>query len=142
LAHSQVLLTGHVQIFQVLFPHLKSSFRREDVESLGKVLLNCVQVPLDTEFENPNCVTPLHGAALEAVETVKEVALEAQNHAIVPELFDVLFKLGKSSLMVSKANGKDLRFREKFSLFGEACMESMALFYEKSCKVNKKVNNM
>ena len=28
LSHSQVLLTGYVQIFHVLFPHLKSGFLR------------------------------------------------------------------------------------------------------------------
>lgn len=44
LNNSQVLLTGYVQIFHVLFPHLKASFRREDVESLGKVLMSCIQV--------------------------------------------------------------------------------------------------
>ena len=42
--HTQVLLTGYIQIFMSLFPHLKNSFRREDVESLGNVLLSCVQV--------------------------------------------------------------------------------------------------
>ena len=46
LSHSQVLLTGYVQIFHALFPHLKSGFLREDVESLGKVLMSCAQVPL------------------------------------------------------------------------------------------------
>ena len=48
ISHAQVLLTGYVQIFHALFPHLKACFRREDVENLGKVLLSCVQVPLDT----------------------------------------------------------------------------------------------
>ena len=75
ISHSQVLLTGYVAIFHVLFPHLKQGFLREDVESLGKVLMSCAQVPLDTEFENPTSVTPLHAAALEAMEAVKEVAL-------------------------------------------------------------------
>ena len=46
MSHSQVLLTGYVQIFHALFPHLKSGFLREDVESLGKVLMSCAQVPL------------------------------------------------------------------------------------------------
>ena len=45
ISHAQVLLTGYVQIFHALFPHLKACFRREDVENLGKVLLSCVQVP-------------------------------------------------------------------------------------------------
>jgi hypothetical protein len=43
-SHSQVLLTGYIQIFLSLFPHVKSTFRRDDVESLGNVLLSCVQV--------------------------------------------------------------------------------------------------
>lgn len=43
-SQSQVLLTGFVQIFHALFPHVKATFRREDVESLGKVLLACAQV--------------------------------------------------------------------------------------------------
>ena len=37
MSHAQVLLTGYVQIFHALFPHLKSCFRREDVENLGMV---------------------------------------------------------------------------------------------------------
>lgn len=133
LSHSQVLLTGYVQIFHVLFPHLKSSFRREDVESLGKVLMSCSQVPLDTEFESLNSVSPLHSAALEALDAVQEVALE--HHTIVPEVFDVLFKFGRASLTLNRTNGKDGKFKEKFSLLGEACMDTMAKFYEKSCQV-------
>lgn len=141
LSHSQVLLTGFVQIFHVLFPHLKHSFRREDVENLGKVLMSCAQVPLDTEFENPNSVTPLHSAVLEALEAVKDVALES-NH-IVPEVFDVMFKFSRNALALSKTGGshtgKDSgRFKEKFSLFAEACLESMAVFYEHACQVNSK----
>ena len=138
LSHSQVLLTGYVQIFHVLFPHLKSSFRREDVESLGKVLMSCSQVPLDTEFESLNSVSPLHSAALEALEAVQEVALE--HHNIVPEVFDVFIKFGRTSLLLNKTNGgnKDnSRFKEKFSLLGEACMETMAKFYEKACEVSR-----
>ena len=41
---SQVLLTGFVQIFHALFPHVRPTFRREDVEALGRVLLACAQV--------------------------------------------------------------------------------------------------
>ena len=101
---------------------------------LGKVLSNCVQVPLDTEFENPNSVTPLHSAALEALEAVKDVALD--NFALIPEVFDVMFKFSRTSLCLNKSiNVKDGRFREKFSLFGEACLEFISTFYAKSCEV-------
>ncbi len=134
LSHSQVLLTGYVQIFHVLFPQLKASFRREDVESLGKVLMSCAQVPLDTEFENPNNMTPLHSAALEALEAVKEVGLNA-NPSIVPEVFEIALKFARASLTLSKSNGssgKEGRFREKFSLFGEACLDFVANFYTKA----------
>ena len=101
---------------------------------LGKVLSNCVQVPLDTEFENPNSITPLHSAALEALEAVKDVALD--NFALIPEVFDVMFKFSRTSLCLNKSiNVKDGRFREKFSLFGEACLEFISTFYAKSCEV-------
>ena len=136
LSHSQVLLTGYVQIFHVLFPHLKTGFRREDVENLGKVLMSCAQVPLDSEFENPNTVTPLHSAALEALEAVKEVALEV-NQGIVPQVFEVMFKFAKTSMTLNKSvAGKEGRFREKFSLFGEACLDFIANFYEKACNMD------
>ena len=34
-------------------------------------------------------------------------------------------------------NCQDGRFREKFSLFGEACLEFISTFYAKSCEVKK-----
>ena len=111
---------------------------REDVESLGKVLMSCAQVPLDTEFESPNSVTPLHSAALEALEAVKDVALDSHPN-IVPQVFDVMFKFAKTALTLNKSNtpGKaEGRFREKFSLFGEACLDFIANFYEKSCQMD------
>ena len=99
--------------------------------------MSCAQVPLDTEFENPNSVTPLHSAALEALENVKEVALEPNHHSIIPEVFDVMFKFCRASLTVNKSQiGKDLRFREKFSLFGEACLDFCAGFYQKSSNLD------
>ena len=111
------------------------------MESLGKVLMSCSQVPLDTEFESLNSVSPLHSAALEALEAVQEVALE--HHHIVPEVFDVFIKFGRTSLLLNKTNGNkdNSRFREKFSLLGEACMETMAKFYEKACQVNNMNEN-
>jgi len=72
----------------------------------------------------------LHAAALEVAEAVKEVAVkENQNGNNLPEIFEIFFKFSKSSL-TQKPPVKDLRFREKFSLFGEACLESIANFYE------------
>ncbi len=142
MTHSQVLLTGYVQIFHVLYPHLRSSFRREDVESLGKVLLSCVQVPLDTEFESSNTVTPLHAASLEAILAVKDVALD-DNKSVIPEVFDVMFKFARTALTLRPGGGggstpkEPSKFREKFSLFGEACLEHIAEFYKKSCEVRK-----
>ena len=81
-------------------------------------------------------MTPLHSAALEALEAVKEVALDNSN--LIPEVFDVMFKFSRSALTLSKSGSvKDGRFREKFSLFGEACLEFISTFYAKSCEVRK-----
>ena len=59
---------------------------------------------------------------------VKAVAL-TDSPSILPELFAVLLKFAAASLTV-RSNTKDLRFRQKFSLFGEACMENVALTYQ------------
>ena len=59
---------------------------------------------------------------------VKAVAL-TDSPSILPELFAVLLKFAGASLTV-RSNTKDLRFRQKFSLFGEACMENVALTYQ------------
>ena len=83
-------------------------------------------------------MTPLHSAALEALEAVKEVALDNSN--LIPEVFDVMFKFSRSALTLSKSGSvKDGRFREKFSLFGEACLEFISTFYAKSCEVKKNI---
>lgn len=53
----QTLLTGFIQIFLSLFPHVKSTFRREDVESLGNVLISCVEV---INSKNKNQLSNFH----------------------------------------------------------------------------------
>ena len=135
--HSQMLLTGYLQIFHTLFPHVRNTFRREDVESLGKVLLACAQVPMESEFQEPSgsVISQLHGAALEGVNAVREVSLKGDgsgnNLLLLPEVFEVYFKLARAAL-TTRSNYKDIKFREKFSLLGEACMEHIALTYEKA----------
>ena len=66
------------------------------------------------------------------MELVKGVAL-SDSPGLLPELFSVLLKFASVSLTV-RPNHKDVRFRQKFSLFGEACMENVALTYESSCQ--------
>ena len=133
--HSQMLLTGYLQIFHTLFPHVRNTFRREDVGSLGKVLLSCVQVPTESEFQEASggSISQLHGAAIDGLNLVREVALRvdgnSNNLLLLPEVFDVYFKLAKAAL-ATRSNYKDVKFREKFSLFGEACLEHIALTYE------------
>ena len=133
--HGQMLLTGYLQIFLTLFPHVRNSFRREDVESLGKVLLSCAQAPMESEFQEPsgNVLSHLHAAALEGINVVREVALKEDgsgNHwLLLPEVFEVYLKLAKAAL-TTRSNYKDIRFREKFSLLGEACLEHIALTYD------------
>ncbi len=83
---------------------------------------------MDTEFEGLNSLTPLHSAALEVVEAVKEAALK-DNLNNLPEVFDVFFKFSRVSLTTLKSPSKDGRFREKLSLFGESCIESVASCY-------------
>ena len=140
--HSQMLLTGYLQIFLTLFPHVRNTFRREDVESLGKVLLSCAQVPLESEFQEPagNTISQLHGAVLESLNLVREVALKGDgkgnNWVLLPEVFEVYFKLCKAA-MATRSNYKDLKFREKFSLLGEACLEHIALTYENAVTSEK-----
>merc|ERR1712223_676636 len=140
--HSQMLLTGYLQIFLTLFPHVRNTFRREDVESLGKVLLSCAQVPLESEFQEPagNTISQLHGAVLESINLVREVALKGDgkgnNWVLLPEVFEVYFKLCKAA-MATRSNYKDLKFREKFSLLGEACLEHIALTYENAVTSEK-----
>ena len=142
--HGQMLLTGYLQIFLTLFPHVRNSFRREDVESLGKVLLSCAQAPMESEFQEPsgNVLSHLHAAALEGINVVREVALKEDgsgNHwLLLPEVFEVYFKLAKAAL-TTRSNYKDIRFREKFSLLGEACLEHIALTYENAMGSNKDV---
>ena len=89
------------------------------------------QVPLDTEFDGLQAISPLHAATIECIELVKAVAL-TDSPSLLPELFTVLLKFASASLTV-RPNHKDLRFRQKFSLFGEACVENVALTYESSC---------
>merc|ERR1712223_1796233 len=145
ISHAQVLLTGYVQIFLTLFPHVRNSFRREDVESLGKVLLSCAQVPLESEFQEPagNTISQLHGAVLESLNLVREVALKGDgkgnNWVLLPEVFEVYFKLCKAA-MATRSNYKDLKFREKFSHLGEACLEHIALTYENAVTSEKDQN--
>ena len=55
---------------------------------------------LDTEFENPNSITPLHGAALEAMEAVKEVALNTHPN-IVPQV-NIFLEPALFSLLLEK----------------------------------------
>ena len=55
------------------------------------------------------------------------------------QVFDVMFKFAKTSMTLNKSssNGKaEGRFREKFSLFGEACLDFVASFYEKACQMD------
>ena len=49
-----------------------------------------------------------------------------------------MFKFAKTSLTLNKSNsGKtEGRFKEKFSLFGEACLDFIASFYEKACQMD------
>ena len=78
-----------------------------------------------------------HGAALEGLNSVREVALKGDNNwLLLPEVFDVYFKLSKAAL-ATRPNYKDVRFREKFSLFGEACLEHIALTYEHAISSEK-----
>ena len=58
--------------------------------------------------------------------------------SIVPQVFEVMFKFAKTSLTLNKSNsGKtEGRFKEKFSLFGEACLDFIASFYEKACQMD------
>ena len=93
------------------------------------------QVPLDTEFEGLNSLTPLHAAALEVIEVVKEAALK-DNLNNLPEVFDVFFKFARVSLAMQKQASKDGRFREKLSLFGESCIESVANCYSASARAD------
>ena len=54
-----------------------------------------------------------------------------------------MFKFAKTSMTLNKSssNGKaEGRFREKFSLFGEACLDFVASFYEKSCQMDCVLN--
>ena len=71
------------------------------------------------------------------MEAVKEVALNS-NPNIVPQVFDVMFKFAKTSMTLNKSNTNksEGRFREKFSLFGEACLDFIASFYEKACQMD------
>ena len=130
-----MLLTGYLQIFLTLFPHVRNTFRREDVELLGRVLLSCAQVPLESEFQEPagNTISQLHGAVLESLNAVREVSLKGDgrgnNWLLLPEVFEVYFKLCKAA-MTTRSNNKDLKFRKKFSLLGEACLEHIAITYE------------
>ena len=140
--HSQMLLTGYLQIFLSLFPHVRNTFRRDDVESLGKVLLSCAQVPMESEFQEPsgNVISQLHGAALEGLNAIREVSLKGDgtgnNWLLLPEVFEVYFKLCKAAL-ITRSNYKDIKFREKFSLLGEACLEHIALTYENAVTSGK-----
>ena len=59
-SHCQLLLTGFIQIFNSLFPCIKSGFRNGDCEALGYVLLSCVQIPIDLDMEGPNVLSPVH----------------------------------------------------------------------------------
>ncbi len=56
-AQGNLLLTGYIQIFASLFPHIRSQFRSTDVDSLGDVLVACVQVPIEHDMEAKDSLT-------------------------------------------------------------------------------------
>ena len=60
---------------------------------------------------------------------MKEAAVKDSPNNL-PEVFDVFFKFSRVSLTTTqKSATKDVRFREKLSLFGESCIESVANCY-------------
>ena len=79
-------------------------------------------------------MTPLHASALDVIDTVKDAALK-ENPTIVPEIFEVIFKISRVSLTV-KTSSKERRFSEKFSLLGETCLETMVKFYCECCRAD------
>ena len=126
----QVLLTGFIHIFKSLFPFIENAFSAADVESLGSVLLACLQVPIDNEMENADSLTPIHAALMEAEAAVEAVAL-AKSHAIVAEIFEVLFKFVSTAFN----SPKESRFAGRMVVLGEVAMERIGDFFLSSCSL-------
>ncbi len=151
-AQGNLLLTGYIQIFASLFPRLKAGsgqqqqlFGPRDVDSLGDVLVACVQVPIEHDMESREALTQVHAAALQAVGIVEEEALSGRSPRLTPAVFEVLFKFlakafskhqqadaNAASNGSQSSNGSSSganRFREKLSLFGEASAERLGAFF-------------
>uniref|UniRef100_A0A0K2TVD6 Protein MON2 homolog n=1 Tax=Lepeophtheirus salmonis TaxID=72036 RepID=A0A0K2TVD6_LEPSM len=134
--HSTVLLTGLMQIFQSLFPHLRPCFSHKDVQKLGEVLLLCLRVPVDGESD---LLTSVHKSCLDVIKIVKSHCVEEKSRSNIPALFEILFQFTEYAFLApekSKKNGTSkstTRFHEKLSMFGGIIMEIIAEFYQETC---------
>ncbi|CAB4067004.1 Protein MON2 homolog [Lepeophtheirus salmonis] len=103
--HSTVLLTGLMQIFQSLFPHLRPCFSHKDVQKLGEVLLLCLRVPVDGESD---LLTSVHKSCLDVIKIVKSHCVEEKSRSNIPALFEILFQFTEYAFLApekSKKNG-------------------------------------
>lgn len=126
-SHGILLLTGFVQIFMNLFVHIEKQFKQSDAEKLGEVLLACVQVPINSEMEARDVLTPLHAAAMDAVKETERVALS--NQILITEIFEIYFKF--ATIAFSPKGEQIGRHRERLSLLGEVALEQAANFFER-----------
>ncbi len=98
-SQANLLLTGYVKIFSSLFPRIRTQFRRADMESLGEVLLLCIQVPIEHDSgASAESLTPVHVAAMDCLQLAEEVALEGGNPTLAPAIFEFLFQVHTQAL--------------------------------------------
>lgn len=143
---SQAFLTALVQIFPMIFQHMKDSFSLKDLKQLCIVLTNAVTVPLHGETApyvmatatSDYSLTPLHHGCLYTMEILQKEATSRNNNKMLPEIFKELLVFAKFTCSPPNCNVKHSKASEWITMnyipFGEKALTMAVKLYEKTAE--------